>query len=70
MKQSIKIGEETKAKAEKATKKGRRVAEMIKELKDKALCVSAPGQMSYAVAAATGTRVCFIPSFLEASIMV
>jgi hypothetical protein len=54
MKRGTKIGKKKKATAQKAAKQGRRVAEMVKELNDKARCVNAPGQMSYIAAAADG----------------
>lgn len=54
IKRSITIREETRAAAEEAPEKGKKVAEVVKELKDKAPSVRAHGQMSYAAAAANG----------------
>jgi hypothetical protein len=54
IKRSITIGEETRAAAVEATEKGRKVVEVVRELKDKAPSARAHGQMSYAAAAANG----------------
>jgi hypothetical protein len=54
IKRSISIGEQTRAAAVEATEKGRKVVEVVKELKDKAPSARAHGQMSYAAAAANG----------------
>jgi hypothetical protein len=48
------MGEETRAAAEEATEKGRKVVEVVMELKDKKSSVRGHGHMSYAAAAANG----------------
>jgi hypothetical protein len=52
IKRSITIGEQTRAVAEEATGKGRKVVEMVMELKHEAPSVGTHGRMSYAAAAA------------------
>jgi hypothetical protein len=54
IKQRITMGEETRAAAEEAIEKGRKVVEVVMELKAKILSVRGHGYMSHAAAAANG----------------
>ena len=56
IKRSITIGEETRATPVEVTEKGRKVVEVVKDLKDKAPFARAHRQMVYTAAAANGMQ--------------